>query len=391
MTVDIFSANQIIITKGEKGDCMYVIFEGNVRVHDEDLEIAKLGKGNFFGEFSLLDEEPRSMSVTTVIETVIGRIFQYDFYEVLNKHPEVTKDVMKTLIKRLRSQNGRIIRQMKEREQELEKLVKERTTEVIQQKELVETKNKEILDSITYAKRLQEAILPLTGLNEKIFPESFVLYLPKDIVSGDFYWLKTSDSNAIVIAADCTGHGVSGALMSMLGVSLLNQIVNEKIITDPAAILNHLHTSVIEALQQNTNHTHDGMDIAVCSFDFEKKIVQFAGANRPLWLGRKGEFQIITPDKMPIGGLQTEQEKLFTNHVVALESGDMLYIFTDGYADQFGGINGKKLFTKKFREMLKDIMQLKAAVQKKYLIDFFEKWKGVHEQVDDVLIIGIRV
>ncbi|MDZ4847571.1 MAG: cyclic nucleotide-binding domain-containing protein [Chitinophagales bacterium] len=391
LVLKFFPGGKTIINKGDKGDCMYVLFDGQVKIHDGEMEVAILGSRNFFGEFSLLDEEPRSMSVTAKTDVVIGALFQNDFYEVLNKHPEVTKDVIKTLLKRLRNQNGRIISQMKQREEELELLVKERTAEVVQQKELVETKNKEIVDSIKYAKRLQEAILPSSNLLATIFSESFIYYQPKDIVAGDFYWMHRSDEFMLVIAADCTGHGVSGALMSMLGVSLLNQIVNEKEITVPSEILNLLHVAVIAALKQEENDSHDGMDIAVCRFDFRKKELQFAGANRPLWLLRNGEMQAYVPDKTPIGGLQVERNNSFANHVIPYAEADVFYLFTDGYADQFGGSNGKKLMTKKFKETLLEIGVQKMEQQKNYLAAYFEQWKGRNEQVDDVLVMGIRI
>ena len=259
------------------------------------------------------------------------------------------------------------------------------------QKELIETKNKEILDSITYAKRIQEAILPSEKLVKSFLPESFILYMPKDIVAGDFYWIETSGDLILLAAADCTGHGVAGALMSMMGVSLLNQIVNEKKITAPAQILNHLHSAVITALKQSQNDSHDGMDIALCSFDLKNKQVIFAGANRPLWIVRNNEVLTIAPDKIPIGGLQIEKKESYTNHTNALQAGDCIYLFTDGYADQFGGEHGKKLMTKTFKEMLISISGKKMQEQQTHLKDYFEKWKGENEQVDDVLVIGVKI
>jgi len=380
-----------VIVKGEKGDSMYVIFEGEVKIHDEEMEVATLGKGNFFGEFSLLDEEPRSMSVTAKTNVTLGAISQHDFYRVLNQHPGITRDVIKTLIGRLRAQNGRLISQMKQREEELEQLVKQRTSEVVHQKELVEIKNKEIVASINYAKRLQEAILPSAASLANFFPDSFIFYQPKDIVAGDFYWMLPAGNAILVIAADCTGHGVPGALMSMLGVSLLNQIVSEKKITVPAEILKQLHVAVITALKQEENDSRDGMDIAICRFDLEKNEVHFAGANRPLWLLRNGETQFFPPDKIPVGGLQTKRNITFTSHTIPYTIGDVFYLFTDGYADQFGGDNGKKLMTKKFREIVQETGSSKMPEQKKYLAEYFKRWKGNNEQVDDVLVIGIRV
>ena len=273
----------------------------------------------------------------------------------------------------------------------LEKQVAERTIEVLQQKAVIEEKNREILDSIRYAKRLQEAMLPSEQQLNSFASESFILYLPKDIVAGDFYWIGKVDDNMLVAVADCTGHGVAGALMSMLGYSLLNQIVNESGITTPSIILNRLHYAVIAALKSTEHDAHAGMDIAVCRFNMKENILQFAGANRPLWMIRNRQLEVIMPDKFPLGGLQVEKPESFLDHTIQFEKGDLLYLFTDGYADQFGGENGKKLMTKKFKEILMDIPEKSLAAQFIYLKEYFESWRGINEQVDDVLVMGLRI
>jgi len=273
----------------------------------------------------------------------------------------------------------------------LEQKVTERTAEAIHQKELVEIKNKEITDNINYAQRIQSAILPDIHLIYKTLSESFILYLPKDIVSGDFYAFAEKDKRVLIVAGDCTGHGVSGALMSMIGSSLLNQIINERNIVEPAQILTQLNAAIIEALKQNNSETHDGMDISVCSFNQDRQSLEYAGANRPLWVLRDNQIISLKPDKYPIGGLQLARNRSFTNQIFNLKKGDTVYLFTDGYADQFGGEKGKKLMTAKFKELLLSIKDLPMRQQEHYLGDFFKEWKGTHEQVDDVLIIGVRV
>jgi len=272
----------------------------------------------------------------------------------------------------------------------LELQVKERTLEIQHQKELIEDKNREILDSIYYAKRLQEAILPNKNLLTNLFPESFILYYPKDIVAGDFYWLGTG-SRAILAIADCTGHGVSGALMSMLGMSLLNQLVNGKQITVPGTLLDLLHEAVVGALNQAENHTNEGMDIAICCFEEKSNTLHYAGANRPLWLMRNGELIIYLADKLPIGGIQIHSRPNFSTHSINLQKGDRIYLFTDGYADQFGGELGKKLMTKKLKELIADPENHAMKVQGEILHNFFHEWKGNFEQVDDVLMMGIEI
>jgi len=273
----------------------------------------------------------------------------------------------------------------------LENQVRERTSEVVLQKELIEQKNKEILDSIRYAKRLQEAILPPVKIMNGLFPHSLIYYCAKDIVAGDFYWFDAGRGQSIVVAADCTGHGVAGALMSMIGISLLNQLVNEKGITNPATILQQLHVMVIAALKQDENNTNDGMDICICAFDQASRKLKFAGANRPLWLLRNNEMIEYPPNKFPIGGLQVQHDEVIIQHDITLEENDMLYLFTDGYADQFGGENGKKLMKKNFREMLLSMQHMNMKQQEIHLKQHFENWKGMHDQVDDVLVIGIKI
>jgi sigma-B regulation protein RsbU (phosphoserine phosphatase) len=274
---------------------------------------------------------------------------------------------------------------------ELERKVNERTSEVLMQKEVIEIKNKAITDNLNYAQRIQSAILPDINRINKAFKQAFVLYLPKDIVSGDFYAFAQKDNRLLIVAGDCTGHGVSGAFMSMTGSSLLNQIINERGIGEPALILNQLNRSVIETFRQSENESNDGMDIAICSFDLAGKTLEYAGANRPLWLIRNREVITVKPDKFPIGGLQMAHDRTFTNAVLHLQENDAVYIFTDGYADQFGGDKGKKMMTAKFKDLLISLQSRTMREQEVFLKEHFENWKGDNEQVDDVLVIGISV
>lgn len=386
-----FKANTTIIQKGDHGDAMYVIASGKVKVHDGELTVAITEAGNFFGEFSLLDAGPRSMSVTSIEDISIITITRELFYSLLQSQPEVAKKIISTLTRRLRNQNEAIIKQLRTREEELTELVNERTKELQIKNEEITIKNKEITDNVNYAKRIQAAILPEMETIYKSLPQSFVLYLPKDIVSGDFYSFFHSEDNAIIIAADCTGHGVTGAFLSVVGNSLFTQIINERKISDPGKILDCLHEEVINTLNQRNSESTDGMDVAICSLDLKKNLLSYAGANRPLWIIRNNEMMIYIPNKFPIGGLQISHEENFTSHQIPLLKNDTFYIFSDGYADQFGGESGKKLMTKKFKETLLSIQHLNMDEQKVYLSDFIESWKGNLEQVDDVLVIGIRI
>jgi serine phosphatase RsbU (regulator of sigma subunit) len=299
------------------------------------------------------------------------------------------------------------VARLKQAKVRLEAVVKERTAEVVKQKEeveaqkqVIELKNRDITDSINYAKRIQEAILPELDEVYRHLPDSFVLFRPRDIVSGDFYWFSSHHVNkdfVFIAAVDCTGHGVPGAFMSMIGNTLLNEIVDEKQIIEPALILNALHEAVRAVLKQGYQgaETNDGMDIALCRLNIRTGELDYAGANRPLWILRKKdggtfEMEITKPDKFPIGGSQIEEQRLFTNQSLKLNKGDQFFIFSDGYADQFGGPVGKKLMVKRLNEELFRIAALPAQSQKNHLEKMHSDWMGEHEQVDDVLVIGVR-
>ncbi len=391
LKITTFQPGSTIIQKGDHGDSMYVIAGGKVKIHDGDHIVAITETGNFFGEFSLLDAGPRSMSVTALEQTDLIPITRELFYELLQSQPEIAKKIISALTRRLRNQNESIIGQLRNREEELTRLVDERTKELKVRNEEITIKNREITDNVNYAKRIQTAILPDLNKVYDAFNDSFVLYLPKDIVSGDFYSFFQTDNSVILIAADCTGHGVTGAFLSVVGSSLFTQIINEKKITEPGLILDALHEQMIATLNQRNTDSTDGMDVSICSFESNTKLLKYAGANRPLWIIRKGELMIFNPNKFPVGGLQINHEENFQSHEIQMEENDAFYIFTDGYADQFGGENGKKLMTKKFKEILLSIQHLDMKEQKKYLGNHLEKWKGGHEQVDDVLVIGVGV
>ncbi len=266
---------------------------------------------------------------------------------------------------------------------------KERINEM---KSVIEAKHTEIIDSVNYAKRIQEAILP--DLNEIYahLPNSFVLYKPKDIVAGDFYWFSHKNNLSIMAAVDCTGHGVPGAFMSMIGNTLLNQIVDEKGITDPSQILNILNEEVNTSLKQTkeNSESRDGMDIAICCFDTQKMEMNYAGANRPIYIANSTELKEIKPNKCAIGGLDYDVPKVFTTHTIKINKDDLVYISTDGYADQFSP-HDKKLMTRKFKEILSSIYLLPMVEQKNHLDAFIEDWKGNMEQTDDILVIGVKI
>jgi serine phosphatase RsbU (regulator of sigma subunit) len=269
-------------------------------------------------------------------------------------------------------------------------ITKRKTNQTLENQKLqIETKNRDITDSIQYAKRIQGAILPSDKMIKKHLKESFIFYKPKDIVAGDFYWMDTDGENVLFAAADCTGHGVPGAMVSVVCHNALNRAVREFKLTEPAKILDKVTHLVIETFEQSEANIKDGMDIALCNFNTKTNELQYAGANNSLYLIRDNELIEIKSDKQPIG----KYNKIFpfTNHKLTIKEKDCFYLFTDGYADQFGGEKGKKFKYKQFKELLlknhKDSMQ----EQLNSLTNTFNNWKGNLEQIDDVCVIGVRI
>ncbi len=289
---------------------------------------------------------------------------------------------------------------LKRENQILEQKVKERTQEIQHQKEEIEDQrnhiaqqNLEITDSIRYAKRLQVAVMPDNNYLDLILGKDyFIIFRPKDIVSGDFYWFNKIGGKVVACAADCTGHGVPGGFLSMLGISLLNELSATDRDFKANDMLNYLRLKLKHTLikDTNTNDTKDGMDIALCIIDKKDKKLEFAGANNPLWLLRDGQMLEYKADKMPIGSYVDEKES-FTNNNVDLLSGDILYIFSDGFRDQIGGPNAKRMKSSSFREALIRFGNLPMNEQKQQLEKHFDDWRGEFEQIDDILVIGIKI
>lgn len=275
---------------------------------------------------------------------------------------------------------------------ELEQKVAERTAEVVEQKEEIESQKISLTDSILYAKRIQNAMLPADSQMKHALKDHFLIYWPKDIVSGDFYWLSEKADKVFVTAVDCTGHGVPGAFMSMIGHSLLNEIVNENEVYKPSEVLDRMKLGVVNSLNKEGHEesTNDGMDMCFVSLDLKNKKLEFAGANNPLFIVRKGEIIIFKGDKQPVGAFVKEGIS-FTNHEVDLKKGDMVYIFSDGYQDQFGGEFKTKFMVGKFKKLLTEISSFSTEEQKQILTDRHLEWKKNVGQVDDIVVIGIRI
>ncbi|HEU4717516.1 MAG TPA: tetratricopeptide repeat protein [Bacteroidia bacterium] len=271
-------------------------------------------------------------------------------------------------------------------------LLKERNREIQSQKTIIEEKNRDISDSINYAKKIQDTVLPDISAFHSALGESFVYYRPRNVVSGDFYWFHKAGNKTFVAVADCTGHGVPGAFMSMIGIDKMNQAVLEPGTLDPSVILTTVNRQLKTVLKQDdlSGGMRDGMDVALISIDRGKMTLEFSGANRPVWITREGSLIELDPLKVSVGG-HTPASQEFPLQEFALQKNDCIYLFSDGYADQFGGPKEKKMMTRNFRQVLLSFSNEPMETQKKILSEKFDAWKGSLEQVDDVCVAGIRV
>ncbi len=312
----------------------------------------------------------------------------FDVEITVNRKDEI--GILALSFKKMQISIRNLVEELKHINQNLENKVIERTSEINRQKEMVEEKNKEIVDSINYALRLQQAILPPMDKVKQHLKECFIFFRPKDIVSGDFYWMSAGDQELLISAVDCTGHGVPGAMVSVVGANSLDRCVKEFGLKKPSDILDKLCDLVVETFETTDHEVKDGMDMALCSLNMKTGSLQYSGANNPLWIVRHGtkELEELKPNKQPVG--KFEFRKPFTNQDTQLNKGDCVYMFTDGYADQFGGPKGKKFKYKTLKELLISIHELPMHEQRNTLEKSFEDWKGDLHQIDDVCIIGIR-
>lgn len=271
-------------------------------------------------------------------------------------------------------------------------------TQLLVQKKLLEEKNKEVADSINYASRIQKSIMPDKNSIKEILPNSFVFYLPKDIVSGDFYWINSLRGSAgktflVLAVADCTGHGVPGAFMSLIGATILNQTLGMDEINNPAEALDYLNEQLPKNIKNSSGHetVKDGMEISMCAVDYEKMILMFSGANNNLYIIRNNQLHLHRGDKQPIGEGHNSKTNKYTNHIIPILKNDILYLSTDGFPDQFGGPRGKKFKYKQMEELFLSMHLLPLEEQSKIIEQRFSEWKGSLDQVDDVLVMGIKI
>lgn len=281
---------------------------------------------------------------------------------------------------------------LKENQEYLKKALNEATREVIEQKEMLEVKNKDITDSILYAKNIQKAMLPNYDSLSRYFTDAYVYFKPRDIVSGDFYWVEKFENDIVVSCADCTGHGVPGAFMSLIGTTLLKEVSRDKSVQCARQVLERLDENLNQMLNKRGSEfgVEDGMDIAVFNYNLTLGKIMISSANRPVLLRIKGEWIEIKGDRLSIGGSNTSFKKSFQQHEFDITTGDLIYMFSDGITDQFGGAEGKKLKRSGLIKSIKELSDLPMSEQRMKIREMFYSWKGDHPQIDDIIIMGIR-
>ena len=379
----------------------------------KQLEIDKLNKDKELQNSELLRQKEKGQKQKMVIWFVFTGLFLVVVFAVLivqrlriTRRQKQVIEKQKMLVDEknmmLNQQNEEIRSQRDEIESQRDEITAQRDL-VVDQRDHIEEQKQKITDSINYAKRIQQAVLPTGDSANNILGEHLIFFKPKDIVSGDFYWGTRINEWLIVTVADCTGHGVPGAFMSMLGVSFLNEIVRKKEITRASEVLDHLRESIIGALQQKgkSGEQKDGMDMVFCALNTQTNLLQFAGSNNPLYIIKRvkddnqmsdeNRFELleIVGDKMPVAIY--ENMKPFTNHEIQLNAGDCIYLASDGYVDQFGGPKNRKFMAKQLKELIVSFSDKSMSEQLLILTQTYENWKGKHEQIDDVTVLGLKI
>jgi serine phosphatase RsbU (regulator of sigma subunit) len=326
-------------------------------------------------------EYVRPLLIIGLIITAVAGLFTYF----------ATNRIVNSYESKIEVQNAELKDALHEIKQQQNQIVA-KNEELKVQHDQIALKNQEINDSILYAKRIQTATLPKSIIDNSIVAEHFILFKPRDIVSGDFYWYHDVDDYLIIAAVDCTGHGVPGAFMSMIGITFLNEIVVEKQIFEAGEILDRMRKSVINALGQESNlkGSLDGMDMALCVIEKKNRNIHFAGAFNPMICIRNSNLMEFKADRMPVG-IHGKMKEHFSTQTTQLENGDAIYLFSDGYADQFGGTKNRKFLNKNFRNLLIEINDLPMTEQKEVLTETLESWQGDTPQVDDILVIGLKI
>lgn len=362
-------------------DSIPLILKGTITVSNVD------DKGRRYSLYTINEGESCIIAINAIINSSFN-FGQDSYFEEDTEVVIISAEQSKLWVDKYKSWRTFIFELYGKR---LKELIKQHET-VVEQRDQISQKNRNINDSIRYARRIQKAVMPSNDYMQDILPDYFIINKPRDIVSGDFYWVGQHENKLVVVAADSTGHGVPGALMSILGISLLNEITQNQEKLGAGLILTELRSKIKKMLNQTgeKDEQKDGYDMAICLIDLKSNKLEYAGAYNPLYLIRNKELIEIKADKMPVG-IHIKEKSKFTTHETTLLKDDLIYMFSDGYVDQFGGSEGKKFKIKPFKELLLAIQDRTISEQKELLTEVFDTWKGDIEQVDDVLVFGIKI
>lgn len=381
-----YAADDIIFERGERATGFFIILEGKVKIHVRQIKFIELGPGKYFGEYAMIQNKLHSSTVTAVNNCRCLVMPPDVFNNLLQQSLPFSNHLLKSLIQRLRSKDKLEV-SLKEKNKE----ISNQNEKIREQNQKIKEQNEHIHESIEYAGMIQSTMLPSEKLLDMKLENYFLIFHPCEKVSGDFYWFAQRENKYYIAISDCTGHGVPGSMISILGISFLNEIINQISEPVPGEILSKLNNKMQNALNQNHERyrSHDGMDVALVLIDFDRMELSYAGAQSPMYLIRNHELSVFDPDKVNVGTAPHSYN--FTTQDMLMDSDDMLYFFTDGVVDQLGGEDYRRFGTSRLKKVLLSVADQRPEIQEQAILDNFLEWKGMNKQTDDVTLLGIRI
>ncbi|PLX22698.1 MAG: hypothetical protein C0599_05830 [Salinivirgaceae bacterium] len=381
-----YNAGQVIFERGDRANGFFIIIDGHVKIHVRQIKFIELGPGKYFGEYAMIQKQLHSSTVTA-IEDCKCLVVPPDIFEnLLQQNLPFSNKLLKSLIQRLRSKDKLEISLI-----EKNKEISDQNEKIREQNQKIREQNEKIHESIEYAGMIQSTMLPSQKLLDLKLENYFMIFHPREKVSGDFYWFAQKDNKYCIAVSDCTGHGVPGSMISILGISFLNEIITQIGEPDPGKILTKLNNKMQNALNQNRERyqSHDGMDISILVIDFDSMELSYAGAQSSLYILRNKELSIFEPDKVNVGTAPHNYK--FNRQDTLLDYDDMLYLFTDGIVDQHGGKDFKRFGTSRLKKVLEQYANLSLEKQEQAILDSLYDWKGENKQTDDITLLGIKI
>lgn len=381
-----YKPNDIIFKDGERAHGFFCILRGVVKIHARQIKFIELGSGKYFGEYSMIEKRPHSATATAMNHCQCLVLPPDVFNNLLQQSLPFSNKLLQSLINRLRSKDELEISLLEKNRE-----ISEQNNKISEQNKKIREQHDHIRESMEYAGMIQSTLLPSKALLDMKLNNYFLIFHPREEVSGDFYWFAQRQNKYFIAIADCTGHGVPGSMLSILGVSFLNELITQVEIPDPGRILSKLNNKMQNALSQNGERyqSHDGIDISLVMIDFDLLSVSFAGANSPLYLIRDDELTVFEPNKVNVGTAPNNFK--FTVQDLQIDYGDMIYMFTDGIVDQLGGTLYKRFTISQLRKILMAVSGSCVEKQEQAVLDFYHEWKGDNFQTDDVTLFGLRV